>query len=139
MPHAMEIFYRNREQVIQAAKAETVKGAWDTLAVSCPEIIQAMQLNTFKTHLAGFIVLMELIQADQAKTQKAEPMTDEPGETPKNFNGWTVQTGKDGFIRLYKSFKGKVKSLYIGRVWNEAKALTKIKDKESQMAEGDDE
>jgi hypothetical protein len=124
MTHAIEILYRNRDQVIHAAKAGA-RGAWDTLIDSCPEISQAMQFNTFKTHLAGFIVLMELIQADQAITRKAEPMT-EPNEPPKSFQGWTVQRGKDGFIRLYKSFKGKVKSLYIGRAWDESKAATKI-------------
>jgi hypothetical protein len=127
MAHAMEILYRNRDQVIEAAKAGA-KGAWDTLTVSCPEISQAMQLNTFRTHFAGFIVLMELIQADQAKTQEVKPMTAEPSETPKSFQGWTVQRSKDGFIRLYKSFKGKVKSIYIGRAWDEAKAAKKISE-----------
>jgi hypothetical protein len=132
MTHAIEILYRNRDQVIQAAKAGA-KGAWDKLTVSCPEISQAMQLNTFKTHLAGFIVLMELVQADQAKTQELKPMADEAGEMPKSFQGWTVQRSKDGFIRLYKSFKGKVKSLYIGRAWDESKAATKISE-QSQLS-----
>ena len=88
-----------------------------------------------KTHMAGFIILMELVQADHTKKQKVNPMTDEPNEKPKNFQGWTVQRSKDGFIRLYKSFKGKVKSLYIGRVWDESKASEKIREIITRLSE----
>jgi hypothetical protein len=52
------------------------------------------------------------------------------GETektfPGNYCGWTTQRGKDGYIRLHRKVQGKVKSIYIGRVWDEAKADERI-------------
>ena len=45
---------------------------------------------------------------------------------PNRFNGWNVQTGKDGYIRLYKKVAGKVHTLHVGKVWNETKAVEKV-------------
>lgn len=127
MSVAMQVFYRNRDKVINAGRNGSPKAAWDELLVSCPEISQEMPFNTFKTYLHGFIVLMQLVQADMMKNQEVKNMEETEQTIPKTYQGWTVQRSKkDGFIRLYKSITGKVKCLYIGRSWDEAKAITKI-------------
>ena len=134
MTHVMEILYRNKNAVIEAGK-DTSKTAWETLAVTCPEIQKIMQYNTFRTNLSAFMILMALVEADLKQKSDVEPIKQEPDvkpikteqPIPKTFQGWTVQRSKKyGFIRLYKSLTGKVKCLYIGRSWDEAKALTKI-------------
>jgi hypothetical protein len=134
MAHVMEILYRNKNAVIEAGKYPS-KTAWEALAVTCPEIQKIMQYNTFRTNLSAFMILMALVEADLKQKSDVEPIKQEPDvkpikteqPIPKTFQGWTVQRSKkDGFIRLYKSFSGKVKCLYIGRSWDEAKALTKI-------------
>ena len=127
MEHAMNVLYRNRSEVLEAGK-NGGRAAWEALMVSCPEITQTMSFNTFRINLVGFTVLMALVHADQALEQDAKVTEkDEAGEMPKSFQGWTVQRSKkDGFVRLYKSFSGKVKCLYIGKSWDEIKASTKI-------------
>lgn len=126
MSVAMQVFYRNRDKVINAGRGGSTKAAWDELLVSCPEISQTMPYNTFKTYLHSFIALMELVQADMVKNQAVKNM-EETEQIPKTYQGWTVQRSKkDGFIRLYKSLAGKVKCLYIGKLWDESKALNKI-------------
>jgi len=127
MSVAMQVFYRNRDKVINAGRSGSTKAAWDELLVSCPEISQTMPYNTFKTYLHSFIALMELVQADMVKNHEVKNMEENEQPIQKTFHGWTVQRSKkDGFIRLYKSIAGKVKCLYIGRSWDEAKALNKI-------------
>ncbi len=123
MGNAMEVFYRNRERLL-ALSESGAKAAYDQLS-DIPEIAE-IPFNTFKVHLPGFIVLMGLVQADQLKKREVTTVTPPIEYIPKSFEGWTVQTGKDGYIRLYKSLKGHVKSLYVGRGWNPEKAMAKI-------------
>lgn len=44
---------------------------------------------------------------------------------PKHFHGWIIGSHK-GFIKLHKRVNGKVRSIYIGKEWNEARAIDKI-------------
>ena len=46
--------------------------------------------------------------------------------TPKQFDGWSVNKGSDGKIRLSKRISGKPTSLYAGTVWNAEYALNEI-------------
>jgi 2'-5' RNA ligase len=115
MAHIVRLFYQYREKVLAVGNLKAT-AAWNALRVSCPELIHEMEFNTFKTHFAAFVTIMELVNADAVD---AAPV-------PKTFMGWSVQTGKDGYIRLYKSFQGQVKSLYIGKTWNPEKAERKI-------------
>jgi len=69
--------------------------------------------------LSGTMLMIQRLLEKTAQNEE-QPM-------PKTFQGWTVQRSKkDGFIRLYKSLAGKVKCLYVGRSWDETKALSKI-------------
>ena len=123
MRNVMEVFYRNRERLL-ALSESGAKAAYDQL-LDIPEIAE-MSFNTFKVHFPGFIVLMGLVRVDQSGKREVATVTPPIEDVPKSFEGWTVQTGKDGYIRLYKSFKGHVKSLYVGRGWNPEKAMSKI-------------
>jgi len=52
-----------------------------------------------------------------------------PSPLPKNFQGWTVYLGKDGYIRLYKKRQGRGWSVHVGKVWDEEKAGRKIAER----------
>lgn len=51
----------------------------------------------------------------------------------RNIDGWTVRLTQDGYYRLYKSFKGKVYSIHIGKELDNKKAKEKIQDKLKQL------
>ena len=62
----------------------------------------------------------------QESMQPIPTVTQTVMQPPKTFHGWSVQTGKDGYIRLHRKVAGKVLSLHIGRHWDEEKAAKKI-------------
>ena len=62
---------------------------------------------------------------DAMQNQVAIPVQDAVSP-PSRFNGWNVQTDKDGYIRLYKKVAGKVHTLHVGKVWDETKAVAKV-------------
>jgi hypothetical protein len=126
----MEIFYRNRDEVI-AAGAEGPSKAWKTLEKTCPEVTGGMSFSTFRAHLPGFIVLMGLIEADRTLQTSETPQ--EAQETPRAYRGWTVGRDKKGFIRLYKSMTGKTVCRYVGKTWDPEKADQVIAEAEGRV------
>jgi|GEM_PF-2084808 len=56
-----------------------------------------------------------------------QPVKQENVQPPKTFEGWTVHTNEKGYTRLHKKVNGKVQGIYIGRQWDKAKALERIK------------
>ncbi len=51
----------------------------------------------------------------------------------KKIDGWNVQRVKDGYYRCYRKIRGRVKTLYIGKVFNEEKARDRIIEKEKEF------
>jgi len=104
----------------------THQQAFDHLVSTCPALA-GMEYNTFRTRAPLVLEVAEWlhrgyqarIAALRAELAEAKPETVQP---PKSFEGWSVQIGKDGYTRLYKKLGGKVKTLYVGRGWNEKKA-----------------
>ena len=56
-----------------------------------------------------------------------QPVIQNNVQPPKTFEGWTVHTDEKGYTRLHKKVNGKVRGVYIGRQWDAAKALERIK------------
>ena len=56
---------------------------------------------------------------------------------PSRFLGWSVCRHPDrGYIKMYRRLNSKVrKSIYIGKVWDEEKAINRIKEKEAEVYE----
>lgn len=54
--------------------------------------------------------------------------------TPKTFEGWTVTTTKEGFIKMHKRLNGVLTGLHVGRVWSDSTAHAKIQAKLAQQA-----
>lgn len=52
----------------------------------------------------------------------------------KNVLGWSLQRGKDGYIRAYRKIDGEVKSIYIGKV--DAVSVTENKIMSKAVTEG---
>ena len=52
--------------------------------------------------------------------------TDVTHQLPSHFEGWIIGSHK-GFIKLHKRINGKVRSIYIGKVWDDEKAKAKIR------------
>jgi len=46
---------------------------------------------------------------------------------PKSWRGWSVQTYRRGYTRLYRKHGSKAVSVYIGKEWSEDVALAKLK------------
>jgi len=61
-------------------------------------------------------------------TGRPDAEAKEPDSPPKNFLGWVVGNDR-GFIKLHKRVNGVPHSIYIGKVWNEDVAETKISTK----------
>jgi hypothetical protein len=73
----------------------------------------------------------EALRAELAALQDTLPPVTQPViqgtvQPPKNFEGWTVQTAQDGYIRLYRRVNGEVTSIYLGKTWDPEKAHAKI-------------
>ncbi len=56
------------------------------------------------------------------------------GSTTKNIDGWTARM-VNGYLRVYKSIKGKVHSIHIGKELDEEKARAKIAAKMKDLEE----
>jgi hypothetical protein len=97
------------------AQAGSPVKAWTLLLDTCPEIAAGTTLSTFTT-------TAPIVLATAARLTTSPP-TPEP--VPKNFMGWTVSVDV-GYLRLYRRIDGRLRSVYIGKVWNEARALERI-------------
>jgi len=51
----------------------------------------------------------------------------------KKIAGWNVQRSKDGYYRIYRKIRGKVRSIYIGRELDIEKANRRIAEKEKEL------
>jgi len=51
----------------------------------------------------------------------------------KKIAGWNVQRSKDGYYRVYRKIRGKVRSIYIGRELDIEKANRRIAEKEKEL------
>jgi chromosome segregation ATPase len=51
----------------------------------------------------------------------------------KKIAGWNVQRSKDGYYRVYRKIRGKVRSIYIGRDLDIEKANRRIAEKEKEL------
>ena len=101
------------------AKSPGPVGAWSLLQGTCPALTAAMSINSFRS--VAPVVLLTAERLHKGCTlPEATPAT--PTTTPRTFDGWSVQTDAKGYTRLHKKTGGKVRSLYIGKQWDEAKA-----------------
>ena len=51
----------------------------------------------------------------------------------RKIAGWNVQRSKDGYYRVYRKIRGKVRSIYIGRELDIEKANRRIAEKEEEL------
>ena len=89
----------------------------------------AGDLETLRSELATVRQRVTQLEAEaiaQVTQQAAQSVIQKIVQPPKSFEGWTVHVGKDGYTRLHKKIAGKVRSLYVGRGWNETKARERI-------------
>jgi hypothetical protein len=122
------------------AEGRGPKAAWERLGQTCPAV-GAVEFNTFRTRAPLVLAVADRLHKDYAA--RLDKVTQERGaletagagvpqvtqaamQPPRTFEGWSVQVGADGYTRLHKKIGGKVRSLYIGRGWNEGKARERI-------------
>jgi len=53
----------------------------------------------------------------------------EPEPMPGNFQGWTLTRDRDGYVRAHRKIAGRRHTLYIGKVWDSARAAEKIAER----------
>ena len=101
-------------------KYSTHAERWEAINQRLPEIKSVMSLNTFKQQTPIILaVIQKMDNIPQVEQVQSDP--------PEKFKGWNVHRDKKGFIRIVKRIDGKqLKSVYIGKYWNEQKANEKI-------------
>jgi hypothetical protein len=82
-----------------------------------------MSRNTFRT-------ITPVVLATAARLAPEAP------PAPRTFRFWTVGRDRGGLIRLHRKFSGKLKSVYIGKVWDEAKARERTEAVELGLRHG---
>jgi hypothetical protein len=124
---------------------------WERLQIKFPKLSDNMSFNTFKQYLSVFIALSEKIgkqgekelaklrqkdaqlSALRLKVKDMETRLSKLGQKSQSIEGWTVRLTSKGYYNLCKSFGGKVESIYIGKVLDEAKARKRIAERMSKL------
>ena len=68
-------------------------------------------------------VLLRQRQLDIVRQERLAESVD----PPKSFNGWSAQTDKKGYIRLYRKLDGKLVCVYVGKRWSDELAREKLR------------
>jgi hypothetical protein len=128
-----------------------LRKTWDTLQIKLPKLSDNMSFNTFKQYLSVFIALREKLRKEsekelsklkqkdaelselRLKVIEMEKRLSKLGPKSQNIEGWTVRLTSKGYYNLCKSFGGKVESIYIGKVLDEAKARKRIVEQMSKL------
>jgi hypothetical protein len=128
-----------------------LRKTWDTLQIKLPKLSDNMSFNTFKQYLSVFIALREKLRKEsekelsklkqkdaelselRLKVIEMEKRLSKLGQKSQNIEGWTVRLTSKGYYTLCKSFGGKVESIYIGKVLDEAKARKRIAERMSKL------
>lgn len=116
-PDATNYLVANME-TIKAVCQKTVdpQKRWNAAPKLLPGLEAAMDFTTFKQQTP---MLLAVIYAIDNKP-KVMP--------PKKFMGWNVHEDKRGYVCLVRRIDGKtLKSIYVGKGWDEAKATMKIR------------
>lgn len=116
-PAATEYLVVNIETIKKVCQEnEGHQKRWNLVRKLLPNIESVMDFATFKQQIP---IVLSVIQSFDNKP-KVKP--------PKKFMGWNVHEDKRGYVRLVRRIDGKkLKSLYVGKGWNEAKAVEKIR------------
>ena len=74
------------------------------------------------------------VRQDQESNAGGEVIQNPSEEiSAKKIAGWNVQRSKDGYYRVYRKIRGKVRSIYIGRELDIEKANRRIAEKEKEL------
>ena len=105
------------------------KAAWKRLQRDLPDLIGAMKFNTFKQYVPVFVALGRDLEKNHREKARVIRKLD---KAPKRISGWNVQKSKDGYFRCYRKVRNRVHCIYIGKMFDENKALDRIVEKERQ-------
>ena len=105
--------------------------------------IKSIVLKSFKFYHANLKIPEFNLEDNllQDTLDIATSLSDQIEKMPTNFHGWNVRKEKDGRCQIYKYIDHKKKGIYIGKIWDENIALTKIalfeNPKDSNIRVGD--
>ncbi|MBF0550827.1 MAG: hypothetical protein HQK60_09850 [Deltaproteobacteria bacterium] len=75
-----------------------------------------------------------MIKLTQEKQEFVEKLSHQPQvKKGSSLDGWTIELDRRGYYRAYKSIKGKVHSVYLGKVFNGSVAKAKIAAKMEKL------
>jgi hypothetical protein len=109
-----DTFYKN---------GESPKSTWEELQTTLPKISEYCGYDTFRKSLGVLIAMQEKISKLGHKGNA------------KNLEGWTIRQNAKGYYSLHKSVQGFTESIYLGKDFDETKALEKIADKMTKIRE----
>ena len=136
----IQFMIENREALFSAHKevGGSPSKLWDRLKASVPEIEQSMAFNTFKQYVGAFFVMAAKLDEVTQRLHELEREVSllrgyETRERAQNIDGWNVQLGKDHYFRLFKKVRGRLRSVYLGRIYDVDKARALIHAKEEEL------
>ncbi len=153
MAKPIDFLLENQKTILKEYYRNEVscRKTWERLQIKFPKLSDNMSFNTFKQYLSVFIALSEKIgkqgekelaklrqkdaqlSALRLKVKDLETRLSKLGQKSQSIEGWTVRLTSKGYYNLCKSFGGKVESIYIGKVLDEAKARKRIAERMSKL------
>lgn len=112
------------------------------LTDECSELRQNLllkdeEIKRDRSQLSGLSQKIHLLSEDlsalQMKVDALKASLSRPEKPGRNIAGWTVRLTSKGYYHLCKSFGGRVKSIYLGKVLDEQKARQKINEYVSKL------
>jgi len=106
------------------------KNAWESLQQNLPELSDTMSFNTFKQYVMVFVAVSHELESDTDDKSRVIQKLD---KHPKRISGWNVQKANDGYFRCFRKIRNRVHCIYVGKVFDEAKARDRIIEKEKEL------
>lgn len=142
----MEFTVTHRKEIAEL-KEYTTKEAYKILASNRYDLLSVMTPATFKAYRAAAEAFVkveeeseneieEMYQDKIDKLRQEIVILKKEKEGAQNIDGWTVRKVGD-YFRIYKSIKGKVHSIHLGRKIDIEKAKLKIQEKWKRIYEND--
>ncbi|ETR68017.1 MAG: hypothetical protein OMM_10958 [Candidatus Magnetoglobus multicellularis str. Araruama] len=144
-----QILMKHREIILPIHQEQgSIPKTYQKILVLLPEL-KDIKFNTFKQYMPRLIEIAEQL-AEESKVltqekieleqalQNLQNKTDEsdeiqPGEKIK-VDGWNIVKGNDGYFRANRKINRKVVSVYLGKKFDEGRAMEKIRAKVEKMS-----
>ncbi len=124
-PKPLEVIIQYEKEILEAYEGhKSPKKAYGLLG---DHITSKVGYNTFKGIVPVYYAVYEKFKKELEELKRKGKDKAGKEETKKgNIKGWSIQVKRGKYYNLAKKIGGKTKFIYIGKEWDEQKALEKI-------------